>query len=383
MILFVFLVAIAAGVKAQTPEVITWVFDDSKWNKTYSTAETIDGLTIYPGATYNTDKKGITDDKGNTYKHYFYLKKSTAYDSNGDITSNGLSFNVDGACIVKLLIRGEVGATTPITVDEITAGEKARLLKGIADVPNNGNSHYMYFMYSDNNPATVRIHCPQKAMVSVFGIKVLNHGVKMSASGMSTFCATARYIAPDGVSVYTARYDDATKTVKLTLVPEGIIPERQGVVLAGEPDGIYVMHPVAILSESNEDTESVASVQAAEGEDSFYGNQLIGTVDRSDPCPTDGSATWYVLVDNNGKGQFRNLMAGQCVPSGKAYLPVPGTSTAKEIELSFDSETSGITDMHHSNGKEAGNAFYTLGGQRVSRPGKGLYICNGKKVVVN
>jgi hypothetical protein len=44
--------------------------------------------------------------------------------------------------------------------------------------------------------------------------------------------------------------------------------------------------------------------------------------------------------------------------------------------------TTGIKVQSSMSHVQSDNAYYTLQGQRVAKPGKGLYIKNGKKVVI-
>ncbi len=76
--------------------------------------------------------------------------------------------------------------------------------------------------------------------------------------------------------------------------------------------------------------------------------------------------------------------------AGKAYLELTaeqaGTAqtSAARISMVFDdgSETTGISTAEVSTAKED-NAWYTLQGVRVAAPTKGIYVKNGKKVVIN
>ena len=74
------------------------------------------------------------------------------------------------------------------------------------------------------------------------------------------------------------------------------------------------------------------------------------------------------------------------IPAGKAYIQVANsafTSPARLLNFTFDDATTGITAVQGSevmvNGSEA---VYNLNGQRVAQPRKGLYIVNGKKVII-
>lgn len=79
-------------------------------------------------------------------------------------------------------------------------------------------------------------------------------------------------------------------------------------------------------------------------------------------------------------GLFHLVTAASTVPAGKAYLlasDVP--NEARSLMFAFDDETTGI-DAVSSNWLNGD--FYNLQGQRVDSPKKGLYIVNGRKVLV-
>jgi len=92
----------------------------------------------------------------------------------------------------------------------------------------------------------------------------------------------------------------------------------------------------------------------------------------------DANST-YVLSD----GKF-SLFTGTTIPAGKAYLDktdVP--AAARELSFNFGGETTGISEKITVNSDKFATApVYNLNGQRVSQPARGLYIVNGKKVVV-
>ena len=93
--------------------------------------------------------------------------------------------------------------------------------------------------------------------------------------------------------------------------------------------------------------------------------------------PEDGK-TKYALSVEGGVATFKKIVAATTIPAGKAYLEF-----AEEIaapSLSFGG-TTGIGSI--DNGQlTIDNVVYNLAGQRVAQPTKGLYIVNGKKVIV-
>ena len=89
-----------------------------------------------------------------------------------------------------------------------------------------------------------------------------------------------------------------------------------------------------------------------------------------------GDGTIYVLANgDNGVGFYR-LANGEKVPAGKAYLVI--NSNAPEF-LGFGGDATGINEVK---AVEAKGEFFNLAGQRVAKPAKGLYIANGKKVII-
>ena len=94
---------------------------------------------------------------------------------------------------------------------------------------------------------------------------------------------------------------------------------------------------------------------------------------------TISGADKYVLVKRNNKAAFASIASQEpTIAKGKAYLDLSGVS-AREL-LFFDNETTGIDEVK-SVGLHDG-AIYNLNGARVIKPSKGLYIMNGKKVII-
>jgi hypothetical protein len=96
---------------------------------------------------------------------------------------------------------------------------------------------------------------------------------------------------------------------------------------------------------------------------------------------TDDANTVYALA---AKGEpavvgFYKVKAGVKVPAGKCYLSVAVTS-AREF-LGFGDDATSIYAVQDS-GLKVNGEVYDLSGRRIQKPTKGLYIQNGKKVVI-
>ena len=122
------------------------------------------------------------------------------------------------------------------------------------------------------------------------------------------------------------------------------------------------------------------------------GSEDISVVNSSDPIGTNylhatGTSGTTVVADYAyilSSGQFHPANAGT-IPANKAYLlaaniPASPASQSRSLNLVYE-ETTGINATQISNDLLSGD-YYNLAGQRVTKPSKGLYIVNGKKVII-
>nr|MCR4810476.1 hypothetical protein [Prevotella sp.] len=175
----------------------------------------------------------------------------------------------------------------------------------------------------------------------------------------STFYSnTGNFIAPEGTQVFAVNLTGTTLT--MTEIEDRIVKSGKGVVLkkAGSGDATTTI----IMTE----TESTATGD-------FSANSLTGTMTS---ITNPGNA--YVLNYKAATGVgFYKLKASGTIGANKAYLTYGG-SLAPEF-FAF-SETMGIEDINRET--IANNRYYDLQGRRVSLPAMGLYIVNGKKVII-
>ena len=68
----------------------------------------------------------------------------------------------------------------------------------------------------------------------------------------------------------------------------------------------------------------------------------------------------------------------------KAYINIDVSGGAKISLLFDDNETTGIEEINSADNtaSKTDDTYYNLNGQKVSKPTRGIYIHNGKKVVV-
>lgn len=182
--------------------------------------------------------------------------------------------------------------------------------------------------------------------------------VAVSAIKFATYVPTCNVVAPADVKVYTAKVNEAKSAVVLTEVPAGSVIAKGTPVLVGAEAGSYTFKA------------------SAGGAASFENNDLkAATADTKG----DGS-TIYALVEQDGKAVFAPLKEGVAVSLGHAYLELPAASATRFYSIQFGGETTGINEVNAA--AKADGAYYTLQGVKTSKAAKGVYIHNGKKVVI-
>ncbi len=110
-------------------------------------------------------------------------------------------------------------------------------------------------------------------------------------------------------------------------------------------------------------------------------NGMLGNIGSTENVPVGN----YVV---GGDNKIHKVVAGGegdhvTVGQYKGYITLDGINPAApglDIIPFFDSELSGINTVQASETKV--NGYFNLNGQRVAQPTKGLYIVNGKKVVL-
>jgi len=177
--------------------------------------------------------------------------------------------------------------------------------------------------------------------------------VEITAAGWATYVPSVDVsFNASGVTAYTAKVNGAY--VDLTEV--NAVPAGTPVVLKAKKEGSYTIVK----------TSGVAAVE---------GNELKAS-DATAVVAGDG--TIYALGKVNGVVGFNKVANGVQVPEGKAYLQISGAGVRDFLAFAFG-ETNGIQSLRET--AEEG-AVYNLAGQRVQKAQRGIYVKNGRKVVV-
>ena len=160
----------------------------------------------------------------------------------------------------------------------------------------------------------------------------------------------------DGQDAYTVTVS-GTKA-QLTSVKGNKIPANTGIILKG----------------TNGDAISLPLTTASTDE--------IGTnkLHVSDGTVTGDESTVYVLANGTSGVGFYLLKSGDALAAGKAYLKVQNGAAQVRQFIGFGDNATGIDNIEHSISRI--EQYYDLQGRRVAQPAKGLYVVNGKKVII-
>ena len=117
------------------------------------------------------------------------------------------------------------------------------------------------------------------------------------------------------------------------------------------------------------------------------GNKLVGCTTPTDiTSATENYGNFYVLSATEAAfKKIKNWVDAPntlTIPAGKAYLDTTGANVVGAPTLTFD--LGGVTAITNTNCTNNTNIreVYNLNGQRVAQPTKGLYIVNGKKIII-
>lgn len=181
-----------------------------------------------------------------------------------------------------------------------------------------------------------------------------------TAAKYATFIAPFNLSIPSSITVdaYTVDNINANGTLVMTKLGKNI------------PANI----PVVLYSTRTSDYTRTASGAFVPATNNLTEGLLTGTYEEIN-APVDS----YVMQNHDGRVGFFHVAAGKQpkVAPNRCYLTVPAGSAAPAFFFEED-ETNGIGNIEMT----TDNTIYDLQGRRVATPTKGLYIINGKKVVI-
>ena len=163
------------------------------------------------------------------------------------------------------------------------------------------------------------------------------------------------------------------KTTDVAIAAGSVIPKQTGFILKGTA-GSTVTYRANLTGVTEVDVT---------------GNLLVGTATEQE---ISGAGYKYYLFGKGAVGQGFYYQTGRDgnsikLPAHRAGLKLsasgPDFAPAKELIFNFDdATTTGINNIQPSVEKK-NDVIYDLQGRRVTNPSRGIYIVNGKKVVIS
>lgn len=242
----------------------------------------------------------------------------------------------------------------------ITAGKTLGLMSrvGKGSVTYTGSFPEGSFFVGDNNVSTTNVlSYSQYGFVKELSVYIPLVTVSVSEAGYATYATTNNIVVPENndVKVMTVKVNEDKATITLNEVAaKTVIPANTGILVKAAP-GDYNFVVTSDKGETLENNSLVAAKEAV----------------------TSNGATFFALTKMDTKVGFAVVKEGVKIPAGKAYLEVTAATPAKFFSL--DGEATGINSVKTA---KADGAYYTLEGVKTTKPVKGLYIHNGKKIVV-
>lgn len=185
-----------------------------------------------------------------------------------------------------------------------------------------------------------------------------------------TYSSTSAFVVPDDIVVSEITLDAEGKLSIEDYASGAVVPANTGVLVSAIEGGDYVVNMTAEV-----------------------GTSVLGAANRLRPtgagitaeamAAADEGCKFFRLTMHNGTdlGFWWGAAEGAAfaVAANKAYLAVPATTTVRS-GYTWQDVVTGIDATLSST--ESDKVIYDLQGRRVSKPTKGLYLVNGKKVVV-
>ena len=303
----------------------------------------------YDELTYNTDfNAGALAFKG----EYPFRSNSKKFAQNGTLRFNT---TVPGTIVVNFSDTGSGASATAEKRYLVVNGETTEYW---TSRENNGESPYAALLNVTTEEIPVAAGDVTISGTSAITVSKITftpttgESVTVSAAGYATFSSD---LALDFSSSAIKAYVATVSGTDITFTKINKVPASTGVLLYAE-GGATETIPVA------------AEVDDASG------NAFVATTAALDGAALTAAGA-YILAKVDGAIGFYRAGSGASLAAGKAYLVSP---TDARISLP-GGETTAISTIETV---EAGAAVYNVSGQRVQKTVKGLYIVNGKKLMV-
>ena len=270
--------------------------------------------------TYDATAKTLLSNSG---KYIGRTSNSNGLEANTTEMTNTITFNGDGNAVITS-----------------SAGPALQFNK------TSGQTRFRYFKGTQED-----VQLYKKSAATSYDITI-------GATGYKTLISAVSATLPDGLTAYKAVNAGEGK-IQLTSVAS--IKAGSAYVLKGAAGN----HTLTVTDSPEEPTGNILEVS------------------------TDETSNGVYVLSNGSNGVGFYKWMGGSLGAGRAIVPASAVIGGARDFLGFEFETTAIENVKTQNvdgqffdGAKCGAAIYNLAGQRVAQPTKGLYIVNGKKVII-
>lgn len=276
---------------------------------------------------------------------------------------------------------GKYFAIAPNTALNATGDAIANWGAVVRPVTTDGDFIVNFANYSDNTEynANGKVWVIGKTNDADVTIQFTPADGKFAISCQTEVEITDGYATYSNAQMYTVEGATANfVTVNSELTEATLVPQTEGAILPASGVNTVATGKGIVLSGSG--PAIIKSVGLTATAVDATGNMLTGTGDYTFNLNAD-KYTAYLLQTVNGQTGFQKWNGDTTTPlaAHKAFLAIPNVTASAPAFISFGGGTTGIEAVTQS---QRTGQYYTLDGRRVENPTKGLYIINGKKVIL-
>ena len=306
------------------------------------------GLTVSGTGTYNSSPKIKFDDTGD----YLILKFAQ--------TPGKLKFTLKGNSIsgtYKFSVLESANGTDYSVLEEYDAIGGSAFSQTLNPASTTRYIKWIYTTKDNGNVALGKINLdlPAPADPTTSGEETYLTTSDNMAGWRAFYHASKNYSVDANTKVYVADADPVGTTITLTAI-----------------EGIPAGEAVILHTSSSADNYKMTLTEKPENTYSYDGTNKLS-------WETTAVTNKYRLGFGASGVAFYPYSGTPA--SGAVILNVSSATSARELTIGFEDEATGVADVR-VNMADGRNDFYNLNGQKVLTPTKGMYIVNGKKVII-
>ncbi len=310
----------------------------------------------------------ITDEGFNAKFGVNNVNWQVRHNGSGKTYNTGLwPYNVSGSMVITKLSAGDV---IIFTGSAVSAGTNVTKDAFISTANNNST----FVVTADGNATFTPTISGYIHSITVYTQRPESVSASISSVGYATFSSTYAldFTAVDNAEAYIVTGKDDNNVV---------LQKIDGKVAAG----------TGLVLKSKNGAAADVTIPTTTDEGIYYNttsdikNYLFAVNDDYNLGKSNNGTNYVLSVQDNDVVVFKPISSVSApVEAGHAALWIPasqGSNNAKALTMAFSNETTAINAINTVEPKADG-VFYNLQGQRVSEPKQGIYVVDGKKVLV-